>query len=313
VNLALMFGCAILATAAADPSFLSLFEEGRYEPDQGVFRGRTLRYRLFVPDARGNERFPLIVWLHGRGDSGDTNVGQLRWLDQLIFTQPRDKSRFKFYLLAVQCPSDVALWFLEEAADGKQPDDMLSATLAILQRVLAERPIDRSRICLAGVSSGGTACWELAKRRPDLFAAMAPLASSGSSPRDLNRLTHLPVWAFHSSQDAWTPIFEVARTVVELDRLGGRVHLTQVAALSHDCWTAAFSNYHLLDWLLAQRRGGRLAWPPGTIPLRHRIRDELRAFAWWQILAQMGVVCFPLLLAWRLLRKSRLRLARKPQ
>jgi predicted peptidase len=56
--------------------------------------------------------------------------------------------------------------------------DMISVTDAILSDLLQEFPIDRARIYLAGISSGGTGCWQYSLRLPKRFAAVAPMAGS---------------------------------------------------------------------------------------------------------------------------------------
>ncbi|MBX3413351.1 MAG: hypothetical protein KF708_11730 [Pirellulales bacterium] len=296
-TLAILVGALTLGTSDLD--FLSLFEDLEFRVDSGPLEGGVVRYRLFIPEDNLDEQFPLIVWLHGYGDCGETNVSQLRWLDQLVFNAPRDRRRFPFYLLAVQCPCVNGLWFHQVSVLGEPAsDDMLAMHYKVVQSLLAERRIDKNRIYLTGLSLGGTACWEFAKRYPDLFAAVAPLASEGSVSDGLDRLIHLPIWAFHSRDDAWTPPTGVRRTVDELARLNGSVDLTEVNTVSHDCWTLAFRDYHLLDWLLAQRRGESATWAPGTVPLRLRLQDELRRFTWWQLLAQFAVVALPLVLAW---------------
>ena len=107
-------------------------------------------------------------------------------------------------------------------------------------------------------------------RRPDLFAAVAPLAGPGcgGDPGTLAAIRQVPVWAFHAAHDPVLPSTSVKETVLALRQVGGNAALTEVDADYHDCWTAAFRDWRLMDWLLIQKRG-RTAWlaPPGRRPI----------------------------------------------
>ncbi|MFO0949296.1 MAG: dienelactone hydrolase family protein, partial [Planctomycetota bacterium] len=157
--------------------------------------------------------------------------------------------------------------------------------------LLARLPVDRERIYLAGLSSGGNGCWEFAKRHPELFAAVAPMAAGYSSTEGLCRLVSIPIWVFHGSDDASVSAEGARRMTQRLRELGGNVCLTEISTTSHDCWTAAFGEYRRLDWLLTQRRGVQnLGHPPGVVPLSSRLENALAGWAWWQLFLQSIVL-----------------------
>ena len=93
-----------------------------------------------------------------------------------------------------------------------------------------------------------------------------------------------------------------------LQEAGGNVHLTEIESNSHDAWTPAFDQYHLLDWLLAQRRGRTTSWKPGTLPLAVRLRDFAQGWQWWQVLLQVGIPVLLVAGAWTAVRARRRRL-----
>lgn len=62
-----------------DRNFLSLYSDLHFLYTGRGYRDRPFRYRLFVPHtASPADRRPLLVWLHGKGESGDDNRSQLR-------------------------------------------------------------------------------------------------------------------------------------------------------------------------------------------------------------------------------------------
>ncbi len=293
-----------LATASETrPEFVALFapREVRYTGRDN--QERAFPYRLFVPECKQGKNYPLIVWLHGWGESASDNIQQLRWLDSLIFHSPWRRSDYPFFLLAVQCPRDNRAWL--QPGKVKAPIDMIDVAMAAADDCLRAYPIDPDRITVAGLSGGGTGCWDLALRYADRLAAVATLASSGSRDRaPVERLLNLPLWAFHSARDNATSGVYVRRSIDALRQAGARAYLTEIDSAEHNCWSQAFEDYDLLGWLLAQRRG-RVTIAPGSIAIRGRLIKAARGWTIWQLVI---VAAVPLALAlggWTAMRGSR--------
>jgi predicted peptidase len=296
---------ALVATPPVNPEFVSLFEPLEYRFTGGQYTDREFKYRLYVgATTESDQRMPLIVWLHGMGDGGIDNAWQLRWLERLIFRHQAGH-RYPFFLLAVQCPPDNPAW--TRAGSTFQADDMINVAKEILEQTLRDYPTDPERVYLSGVSSGGTGCWLFVARYPELFAAVAPFASAGGDSSTANRIAHIPIWAFHSKDDRGTKIRGVRDTVGAVKASGGNAHLTEVDSAEHDCWSIAFDR-HLLDWLLAQRRGQTPSWDPGALPLGVRLADFARGWQWWQVLLQVGIPVLLIAGVWSAMRARRRRL-----
>ena len=296
-----------------EPGFLELFTAGEIRCTGQSFQERHHRYRLFIPETSGpDDKLPLIVWLHGKGEAGQDNSSHLRHLSTLIFTKPWQRERYPFFLLALQCPRDNPGW----TATGHATYDMLDVLMGVLNKILEEYPIDRDRITLGGISSGGSGSWELAIRQPDLFAAVAPLGSAGANDSPLDGIVHVPIWAFHSTKDLRTSVKLVRETVAALESAGGNVRLTEVNLREHDCWHAAFERYELLSWLLAQRRGDPSRPPPGSIsvPARLRLAWIFISSGWTlpQLAGQIGIPLLLIVAIWSARRQRRLRLNALP-
>ena len=222
-----------------------------------------------------------MVWFHGDGESGSDNRSSLRWLP-LVFAAADDSP--PFFILVTQHPSD------QEWTSDREPDsDFLSTTYQIVEKTKIDYPIDPDRVYVAGVSGGGTACWELICRHPESFAAAVPMASSGGDVSKAERLKEVPIWAFHCIADtAPSPnhVREMTRAVQQAD---GVVHLTEtpnVAGWSHDCWTLAIEEYDAIGWTLAQRRGAYwIYWRPGGL----RPNVKLQIGGWLVLLLIVGL------------------------
>lgn len=283
--------------------FLELFTAKSYRYTGGSYVDREFHYQLFVPELSEEVgQLPLIVWLHGAGEWGDDNLKQLLHLDRIVFTPPRERERFPFFLLAVQCVPDNAAW----TSGGDATVDMIDVVVAIVEETLREYPIDPDRVSVSGVSAGGGGTWQIAMRYPEYFSAAAPMASSGAGGGSLKPLKGLPIWAFHSLKDQMTSIEGVRATVADLQSLGGEVTLTEVNVSptsqlwEHDAWTEAFADYGLLDWLLAQRRGDAVLTPEWHLAQR-------KYFNWEYVWPRAAFVLFLLVVAYACWQEQRRR------
>jgi predicted peptidase len=213
-------------------------------------RGRSLNYLLFLPQDYGKRRrqeWPLILFLHGRGERGDT----LEDLERVKKYGPpmlvEEQLDFPFIMVSPQCPSD-SYW-----------ESHLGALDALLDEIVTTYAVDTDRIYVTGLSMGGFGTWHLALRHPKRFAAIVPIAGGyrfGSDfvPGNICDLKHLPVWAFHGAQDTVVSPRHSEVMVNALESCGGNVRFTLYPHSEHDSWTKTYSNPELFTWLLQQTR-----------------------------------------------------------
>jgi poly(3-hydroxybutyrate) depolymerase len=252
--------------------------------------GARVRYRFFLPEPYdAKQTYPLIIWLHGWGDRGDENLSHLMHMDGTVF-HDRKTRECPFFVLAPQCSKKPSRGWdtLLSATSQHRERDMLAVTMAILDNLEQEYPIDTQRITVIGISSGGGACWELLSREPDRFAAVAPLGGGAAPSSFFGTTKTTPVWAFHAAADPEVPVDGADKTVAAFQAAGGVAHLTKTKDSRHDCWTKAFGDHDLLNWLLAQRRGD----PDSPRPGHYRANVWL-ALWWsesWPSLIVVGIV-----------------------
>ncbi len=257
---------------------LYLGERNELDIVKGLFQFKSIapndpsgfRYLLFSPEPRsGQSKYPLVVWLHGAGDGEEDLHHHLTFLSRYFFPPPWERSQYPFYFVSPLAPPRRNSWLPQSAEDL----DAISLAAQCVDLVLNENPaIARDQVTLVGASMGGSGCWELAIRYPEFFAAVAPIASRGSNRSDLSALDHVSVWAFHSTEDPVVPITGVRRSIRMLKSHQTHALLTEFVSKDHDAWSIAMDEYHLLDWLIAQRKGGSDSPRPG---LRRRPMDSV--------------------------------------
>lgn len=200
-----------------------------------------LKYLLHLPKGYGeneDQRWPLILFLHGAGERGDDiNKVKVHGPPKLI-EQGKD---LPFIVVSPQCPTES--WWTEQ----------LDALTALLDDIQAKYAVDPDRVYLTGLSMGGFGSWALGCRHPERFAAIAPICGGGEwflAPR----LKNVPVWVFHGAKDNVVPIRESQEMVDALKRAGGDVQFTIYPEAQHDSWTETYNNPKLFEWFLSHRR-----------------------------------------------------------
>lgn len=270
--------------------FPDVFQSCEYRYSGGKYQDELFRYRLFVPrDMKPGDRYPLLVWLHGYGESGSDNQWNLKFLPLIVDTAyPMEK--YRFFILVVQCPWSDPQWF---HGFTPQPDDMLTVAHEILQKTMRKQPIDPDRVYLAGVSQGATGCWEMALRYPELFAAVVPMGSDGGDASRAD-LLHMPIWAYHCRYDKPEGVQWI---VSAIQSVNGNAYLTMLPWHEHGGWPGAFQEDDFVGWMMAQRRGERICWtPPGCRPWR-----------WWHVSTVPLAFAAVVWLGWRSDQKRRKR------
>lgn len=253
----LVFLSAFLARGGQPPAAAGLLA-GEIEG-----AGARLPYLIYVPrDYDAARRWPLILFLHGQGESGTDGWRQLlQGLPPALFAAPE---RWPAIILMPQKPDPEREWESYE-----------KALLALVDRARRTWSIDSERVLLTGLSQGGHGSWVLGARHPDLWAAVGPVCgyvaarrrdAAGRIPSDAfggtaaelaKPLASTPVWAFHGAIDDVVPVAETETMIAALRAAGAAPRITIVPEVGHGVWSRAYEDPEFAAWLVAQRRSVR--------------------------------------------------------
>ena len=216
--------------------------------EKKVTRTLSADYLLFLPkgyDAKGDKKWPLMIFLHGAGERGsELKKVAVHGPPKLVQSQ----SDFPFIVVSPQCPEN-----------QNWSNDVV---LALMDEIIATHQVNTNRVYLTGLSMGGYGTWSLSLQYPERFAAVAPICGGGNTidalltpKRKAAALKTLGVWAFHGAKDPVVKLSESERMVEALKRVGVTdVQLTVYPEAQHDSWTEAYANPKLYEWFLAHER-----------------------------------------------------------
>ena len=199
-------------------------------------------YLVHLPEGylTSERSFPLMLFLHGAGESGsDLTKVKVHGPPKIVET----KKDFPFILISPQSPGR-----------GWNPDTLN----ALLDQVMRDYRVDKDRVYLTGLSMGGYGTWTLAAAHPERFAAIAPICGGGNVA-DAEKLAKLPIWVFHGAKDPVVPLQRSTEMVEAIKAAGGDVKFTVYPEAVHDSWTETYNNPELYEWFLKHKKNSSAA------------------------------------------------------
>ncbi len=223
-----------------------------------------LNYRLYVPE-KLDKPVPLVLFLHGLGERGTDNEGQLKLCILKGFANP-ESPLLGAVVIAPQCPPEPSRWVVADYSRGnyRMEEVAESQPLKLVYRLVKEFAkkdfVDSSRIYVMGLSMGGFATWDLLARHGELFAAGVPICGGGD-PHTAKRLAEIPIFAFHGTLDALVPPASTRNMVAAIRaERKGKIQYVEFPEVAHGAWNPAIlfrgdeDNPPLLEWLFAQQK-----------------------------------------------------------
>lgn len=213
-------------------------------------------YIIYVPHSFDPaKKYPLVVLLHGYGDSALFNPYSPANLELLkacekkgaIMVSPNGRQKLP-------------------ELHGLYIDDAETDVLQVISLVKKYYPINEKRVYLTGFSMGGFGSYWIASRHPDLFAAVVPVCGMWSGimgfPRvNLDGLKEIPVYIFHNDLDNTVPVSESRSAYTYLKKIGANVKYKEFLIDEkdpwdykmfggHNAWDYVYEGTTLLDWFL---------------------------------------------------------------
>ncbi|MEQ8473726.1 MAG: T9SS type A sorting domain-containing protein [Marinoscillum sp.] len=219
-----------------------------------------MNWRAIFPqgyDSTGTTDYPMIVMLHGAGESGrkwtghytyettdpeyDNNGHNLKW-GGIEHRNAINNGKFPGIVIFPQSSYNAA-W---------DTDDLRMVTL-IIEHMIEAYHASPYRISVHGLSNGAVGSWNYANYRPDLVASILPMSGIGSDKEPTtDKLVTTPVWLFQGGQDS-NPSPGAAENWKEtLEGKGGKPRYTFYPDNDHNTWLDAYREPDFFSWMLAR-------------------------------------------------------------
>lgn len=247
-----------LFTKAQD---LSLFKK------EWLFQsGDTLPYRILLPqNFDANKKYPLVLFLHGRGESGTDNEKQLVHGAKL-FLADSNRNNFPAIVVFPQCPVNSYWSNVQMVAEGSksasrsfyftkegEATGAMKMVMALMGNLFARFKIQENQVYVMGLSMGGMGTFEVVRRMPNTFAAAIPICG-GANPATAGSLTKTNWWVFHGGKDDVVLPKYSEDMVKAMKRYRVPVKFTLYPEANHNSWDPAFAEPELLKWLFKQKK-----------------------------------------------------------
>jgi len=259
--LSLIFILPLLSIfASAQPNSL-------YQKKIFIRNGDTLRYRILYPlNYNQKKSYPLVLFLHGKGERGRDNEKQLIHGGSL-FTDSVNRKNFPAIVIFPQCtPEDywAQMKMLQDRTDSTPekveylkdvpPGKSLNLVMMLLDSMATGNHVNQKRIYVMGLSMGGRGTFEILWRKPNFFAAAIAVAGGGNVETVSLYAKNFPIWVFHGSADKVVNVNDSRRMVTALKSAGAKVKYTEYPGIDHNSWDNAFAEKDLLPWLYSQKK-----------------------------------------------------------
>jgi predicted esterase len=223
----------------------------------GSVDGAPMGYLEYLPPNYGTSPSPLLVALHGSGQSGSGDQTSLHDLYEL---------GIPLLIRNLSWPADRPFVVLAPQHAIRSPEVCITADeiANFLQFAVAHYNVDPQRVYLTGLSCGAIGGWNyLAQDLDDTVAAAVLVAGGGYGAVDQAGcdLGRVPIWAFHGALDDVVPVRYSANSIARLQQCTDPqpvdARLTVYPDAGHDSWTRTYNlaaGNDIYDWMLGYRR-----------------------------------------------------------
>ncbi len=213
---------------------------------------QTIEYLFHRPLRHSNELMPLVIFLHGKGDSVTAaSPGTATPIVQSLMTLENESHQYSTYTLVPSTPL---------AYEGNWTDSQVTAFKTLLHDVIGQYNIDTERIYLSGISMGGFMTCRLVREMPRTFAAAVPLSGAENLTTPLDsyhtafRIYHVatdPVVGVSSSRSLYRQLQNAKHPNVKYVEYPDGDHISPL-------YTVFYSDREeFFGWLFSQRRHNR--------------------------------------------------------
>jgi predicted peptidase len=218
-------------------------------------------FYLYTPSVNGPD-YPLLVFLHGAGEKGNSDVDPkildivLRNGPPKLIEQGKWNPTYPMIVVSPQCQ------------DGNWSAIKIHE---LIKFIINTNHVNKKRIYVTGLSMGGYGTFNYLTTTADsCFAAAAVPICGGGVTTKVAGMKHIPLWAFHGDADNTVPMSGSVDMVNAINAVNPliKAKLTIYPGVGHDSWTRTYDgsgmetesseydafNIQIYDWMFRYER-----------------------------------------------------------
>jgi|GEM_PF-1563653 len=190
--------------------------------------------------------WPLILFLHGKGEEGNGSSGLSAAGNLGPNLRTRQGVEFPALILT---PQSAGWWDATKVS-------------TFIDYAIAHYRIDPKRVYVTGLSMGGGGALDVAAIASQKIAAIVPMSpTAGQSAAALRNIAEVAIWAFHNRGDNYVPF---TGTVATMNAIGATRTSTNTCLGAYDytttlLYTTSF-DFTKTDWVLTPGAVGASKW-----------------------------------------------------
>lgn len=232
-----------------------------------------MNFRVAFPlnyDVNREQPYPIILMLHGAGESGRIWQGNFNYATSNILFDNNSRNLLHggnvHQQAANRNPTHPQAFpgiiiFPQASYSGSWSSGYNNGELTTNQEYLyefldymvANYNGDINRIYMHGLSNGARGTWDTATKRPDLFAAILPMSGL---PYDLDVAADVlhttPIRLYQGGTDTNPSPGGALEMIGKLQTLGGTPQYIFYPTLGHGTWNTAYAEADFWSWMLAK-------------------------------------------------------------
>lgn len=164
----------------------------------------TLPFALYSPDVIHNEKYPLVIYLHGKGHGSENNRCAISHAKHIIKKCKSNIEKNPCFILVPSLPEYEIFSGYPKDRENSDINPFFDGIFSELFETLCSRnPIDKNRIYIIGNSEGGGGVWTQLNLHPERYAAGIPMMgfTHNDTPGFYDSIKDIPVWAVHAAND----------------------------------------------------------------------------------------------------------------
>lgn len=239
-----------------------------FKKEQFISKNDTLNYRILFPENFSEEeKYPVVLVLHGAGERGDDNESQLVHGSDL-FLDSENRKDYPAFVIFPQAPKEDYWAKVEVKRDTmpyqfdfkntEAPTKSLDLVMKMMDSVVAQDFVNKDKVYVGGLSMGGMGTYEIIYKKPEMFAAAFAICGGANPEIAKDYPKGFNIWIFHGEKDDLVPPRLSKAMARSINHHGGNAKVSLYPEDNHNSWDSAFSEPYLLEWLFSHNRNEKL-------------------------------------------------------